>query len=69
MPRPEFERFRRLVDSSHTLQAELWAITDLTEFVAAVVRRAADHDCMVVEGEVWEAISAGRSAWQRAQMP
>jgi hypothetical protein len=65
----QMERFAAAIDADKALAGELWGITEPVHFVSTVVRRARDHNIMLVEGEVWEAYNAGRLTWLRTQAP
>jgi hypothetical protein len=56
--------FRRAVLRDPVLQRELLAVPDRRDFVAVVVARAGADGWDVARGDVEEALTAARRAWQ-----
>lgn len=67
MAHSQIERFARIVEEDRAVRDELWALTEPTQFVATVVRRAGERGITIVDGEVWEAFNEGRLMWLDTQ--
>jgi alpha-mannosidase len=64
-----FEQFRALVETDEELTQELWPIVPPEQFVALVVRLAAERGYEFDALAVWKAWNAGTQAWLETWNP
>jgi hypothetical protein len=60
---------RRAVHDDPVLQARLFALTDASEFVAAVLQIAHSQGIGLQEEAVWQAMRCGRRSWSDRKRP
>lgn len=63
------QALRRVVHDDPVRQARLFALTDASEFVAAVLQIAQSQGIGLQEEAVWQAMRSGRRAWSDRKRP
>lgn len=63
------QALRRVVHDDPVRQACLFALTDASEFVAAVLQIAQSQGVGLQEEAVWQAMRSGRRAWSDRKRP